>query len=218
MTRAAIIGTGYHVPSRVVTNDDLAQWMDTTDEWITERSGIKERRWLPQGEDGWTEITGAEMGAAAARMAIEDAGIEAEKIDLVLSDMQMPGRSGMELLSDIKIHLDYQPLVVMMTAFGTIELALEATRKGAQDFLADLPLPTARIRDRMLERARGAAFVQPVSRALMPGWLDQWPKMMQVLPETKEEKKLINNQSGGQRTYYQNLFDTKAAIMVLILL
>jgi len=61
--------------------------------------------------------------------------LRAEKIDLVLSDMQMPGRGGMELLGDIRTHLDYQPLVVMMTAFGSIELALEATRNGAQDFL-----------------------------------------------------------------------------------
>ncbi len=61
--------------------------------------------------------------------------LRAEKIDLVLSDMQMPGRGGMELLSDIRTHLDYQPVVIMMTAFGSIELALDATRRGAQDFL-----------------------------------------------------------------------------------
>jgi len=96
MNRAAIIGTGFFVPERVITNNDLAQWMDTTDEWITERSGIKERRWLPQDEAGWTEMTGAEMGAAAARMAIEDASIEAEEIDLVIygtlnPDVMFPG-------------------------------------------------------------------------------------------------------------------------------
>lgn len=61
--------------------------------------------------------------------------LRVEKIDLVLSDMQMPGRGGMELLGDIRTHLDYQPVVIMMTAFGSIELALDATRHGAQDFL-----------------------------------------------------------------------------------
>jgi 3-oxoacyl-[acyl-carrier-protein] synthase-3 len=84
MSNAAIIGTGLHVPSRVVTNEDLTQWMDTSDEWITERSGIKERRWIELNADGSTVETGAEMGAAAARMAIEDAGIDKEEIDLIL--------------------------------------------------------------------------------------------------------------------------------------
>jgi len=96
MPRAAIIGTGYFVPERVVTNADLTQWMDTSDEWITERSGIKERRWLRVDENGQTEITGAEMGARAARMAIEAANIEAGQIDQVIygtlnPDFNFPG-------------------------------------------------------------------------------------------------------------------------------
>jgi len=96
MTHAAIIGTGMYVPSRVVTNEDLTQWMDTSDEWITERSGIKERRWLEQDDAGVTVETGAEMGAAAARIAIEDAGIDKNDIDLILyatlsSDVVFPG-------------------------------------------------------------------------------------------------------------------------------
>jgi 3-oxoacyl-[acyl-carrier-protein] synthase-3 len=96
MTRAAIIGTGYFVPERIITNNDLAQWMDTSDEWITERSGIKERHWLRQDENGWTEMTGAEMGAAAGKMAMEDAGVDPEAVDLVIygtinPDVQFPG-------------------------------------------------------------------------------------------------------------------------------
>lgn len=84
MTRAAITGTGMYVPPRTTTNGDLAGLIDTSDEWITERSGIKERRWLEVDADGWTVQTGAEMGAAAARQAIEAAGIEAESIDQVI--------------------------------------------------------------------------------------------------------------------------------------
>ncbi len=96
MTRAAITGTGFYVPDNVVTNDDLTQWMETSDAWITERSGIKQRRWLRQDEDGQTEMTGAAMGAAAARMAIAAAGIEPADIDLVLyatlnPDLFFPG-------------------------------------------------------------------------------------------------------------------------------
>jgi DNA-binding NtrC family response regulator len=70
-------------------------------------------------------------GTVAEAMTV----LRTERIDLVLSDLQMPGRDGLELLSDIRTHLDYQPLVIMMTAFGSIELALTATRQGAQDFL-----------------------------------------------------------------------------------
>jgi len=84
MTRAAIIGTGYFVPENIVTNDDLAGMMDTSDQWITERSGIKERRWLRQDKNGITEMTGSEMGAQAARMAMEAAGCQPEDIDQVI--------------------------------------------------------------------------------------------------------------------------------------
>jgi two-component system, NtrC family, response regulator AtoC len=61
--------------------------------------------------------------------------LKKEKIDIVLSDVQMPVRGGLELLADIKSELDYSPVVVMMTAFGTIEGAVEATRHGASDYL-----------------------------------------------------------------------------------
>ena len=50
-----------------MTNDDLSKMMDTNDEWIQERTGIKERRWIPEGSDD----TSAVMGAKAARIAIE---------------------------------------------------------------------------------------------------------------------------------------------------
>ena len=56
-------------------------------------------------------------------------------VDLVLSDIQMPGRGGMDLLREIADQLDYRPVVVMMTAFGTIEGAVQATRQGAFDYL-----------------------------------------------------------------------------------
>jgi 3-oxoacyl-[acyl-carrier-protein] synthase-3 len=82
--RAAITGTGFWVPPQVVTNDDLAARIDTSDAWITERSGIRERRWLARDAEGNTEISGAEMGARAAREAIAAAGIEAAEIEQVI--------------------------------------------------------------------------------------------------------------------------------------
>ena len=50
MNSAIIKGMGYYVPDNVVTNEDLSKIMETTDEWITERTGIKERRWINNGE------------------------------------------------------------------------------------------------------------------------------------------------------------------------
>jgi 3-oxoacyl-[acyl-carrier-protein] synthase-3 len=78
MTRTAIVGTGYHVPERVVTNDELTRHMDTSDEWIRERTGIRERRWVREG------TTGAGMAAEAARMALDDAGIPAGEVDAIV--------------------------------------------------------------------------------------------------------------------------------------
>ncbi len=78
MPRTAIMGTGHWVPERVVTNDDLTQFMETSDEWIQERTGIQERRWVEEG------TTGADMAARASRIALEDAGIAAEEVDAVV--------------------------------------------------------------------------------------------------------------------------------------
>ncbi len=78
MTCAMVIGTGHCVPDRVVTNRDLMQWMDTSDEWIVERTGIRERRWITPG------TTLDDLAAGAARMALQDAGIAAEELDLII--------------------------------------------------------------------------------------------------------------------------------------
>jgi DNA-binding NtrC family response regulator len=61
--------------------------------------------------------------------------LQAGRYDAVLSDIQMPGRGGLDLLADIQSKLEYAPVVIMMTAFGTIEQAVEATRHGAFDYL-----------------------------------------------------------------------------------
>lgn len=80
MTRTKIAGVGHYVPDNVVTNHDLEKIMDTTDEWITERTGIKERRWVPMG----SEDTTSGMGTKAARKAIKNAGLEPKDIDLII--------------------------------------------------------------------------------------------------------------------------------------
>ncbi len=84
MTRAAIAGTGFYVPERIVTNQDMTRWMDTSDEWIFQRSGIQQRRWVERGPDGHTVETGSEMGAKAASRALAQGGVAPEDVDLVI--------------------------------------------------------------------------------------------------------------------------------------
>ncbi|MES2372184.1 MAG: beta-ketoacyl-ACP synthase III [Bacteroidota bacterium] len=79
MPRSKIAGIGMYVPKNVVTNNDLTQYMDTNDEWIQERTGIKERRYAHR-----TEETTTTMGVEAAKIAIERAGTTAQDIDFIV--------------------------------------------------------------------------------------------------------------------------------------
>jgi len=75
-----ITGLGSYVPENVVTNDDLSKMMETTDEWIQERTGIIERRWVTPGSGETT----SSMGVKAAKKAIERAGISKDDIDFII--------------------------------------------------------------------------------------------------------------------------------------
>lgn len=77
--RSKIAGLGYFVPENVVTNNDLTAVMDTNDEWIRARTGIEERRYVTRYKD-----TPATMGTAAAKIAMERAGVKPEDIDFVI--------------------------------------------------------------------------------------------------------------------------------------
>ena len=96
-----ILGTGFAVPDRVVTNEELSQVMDTTDDWIRTRTGIQERRWVKEGE------TGASLALAAAQRAIEAAGLSATDLDAIVfatstPDHFIPG-GGVYLQRDLNI-------------------------------------------------------------------------------------------------------------------
>ena len=80
MYQTKIAGLGKYVPENVVTNEDLSKRMETNDEWITERTGIKERRHIKKG-DGNTTAT---MGVKAAKIALERSGISKDDIDLIV--------------------------------------------------------------------------------------------------------------------------------------
>lgn len=86
MTRSYIKGLASYVPPRVVKNDELRQWMDTSDEWIRQRTGIEERHYADEGV--WT----SDLGLEAATRALEDAGITKDDVDLILFATLSPDR------------------------------------------------------------------------------------------------------------------------------
>jgi len=102
MPYSRIAGVGHFVPERVVTNDDLAKLMDTSDEWIRERTGIRERRFV---EDG---VSSSDLGEAAALEALEGAGWKAEDVEFIVfatlsPDLYFPG-NGVLLQRDLGVR------------------------------------------------------------------------------------------------------------------
>ena len=98
-----IIGLGSYIPKKVVTNDDFAKFLDTSDEWITERTGIKERHIA----DHITEKPST-MAVEAAKKAIEDAGIDPKDIDLIVTASTTPD------------------LVILVAAWNTVQSFIES--------------------------------------------------------------------------------------------
>ena len=110
-TRVGITGVGVYVPERVLTNADLEQMVDTSDEWITERTGIKERRIAADDE------AASDMALPAAREALERAGVGAEELDVVLVATSTPD-------------------MLFPTTAALVAGDLGATRAAAYDILA----------------------------------------------------------------------------------
>ena len=81
-----IVSMGRYLPEHVMTNRDMESIVETSDEWIVERTGIRERRIAPP------EMTAADMGAAAARVAMERAGVAPEEVDILIVSTATPDR------------------------------------------------------------------------------------------------------------------------------
>jgi 3-oxoacyl-[acyl-carrier-protein] synthase III len=79
MPHTTIISTGHHVPARCLTNEDLTEWWDTSDEWIRGRTGIERRHWVEPGVEA-----GSDLALGAARNALELAGMEAGELDCII--------------------------------------------------------------------------------------------------------------------------------------
>ena len=102
MNSSKIIGMGFHVPENVITNETLSQIIDTSDEWIQARSGIKERRWATE------DISTFDLAHQASLNAISDADIDPQEIDMIIvgtlsSDYFFPGVSA-QLQESLKLN------------------------------------------------------------------------------------------------------------------
>ena len=84
VTRSVVLGCGSYLPVRLVTNDDLTKIVDTSNEWIVQRTGIRERHIAADGE-----LT-SDLGVAAARAALADAKVDAQSIDLIVLATSTP--------------------------------------------------------------------------------------------------------------------------------
>ena len=107
MKKTVIRGTGRFLPPRVVTNHDMTQWMDTSDDWIRKRTGIEQRHWVPQ-EGG---VGSSDLGLEASRIAMQRAGWKPQDIDLIIfatlsPDIFFPGPG---CLLQHKLGLDATP-------------------------------------------------------------------------------------------------------------
>lgn len=103
VSASTILGVGHYVPSKVVTNDDLAKLMSTSDEWIQQRTGIKERRYVER-----SGIGASDLAVPAARMALEHAGLTEKDVDAIVfatlsPDHNFPG-SGCFLGDKLGLH------------------------------------------------------------------------------------------------------------------
>lgn len=128
MHRSRLLGIGMSVPSRVVTNHELATLMETSHDWIVERTGIEQRRWVVEGE------TGATLATAASQEAIRRAGLEPKDIDLIVyatlsPDFNFPGTG-----------------VFVQRALGLREIACLDIRQQCTGFVYGLSVADAYIR------------------------------------------------------------------------
>jgi 3-oxoacyl-[acyl-carrier-protein] synthase III len=79
MPKTEFISAGFHVPERVLTNDELTQWWETSDEWIRERTGIEQRHWVEPGVEA-----GSDLALEATRKALAAAEMDASELDCII--------------------------------------------------------------------------------------------------------------------------------------
>ena len=123
-----IVGTGSYVPEQIVTNDDLAKIVETNDEWITTRTGIKRRHRLSQEENA------SDLGTHAARKALEDAGLDAAKLTHILTATCTPDHLSPSLSCIIGGNIGAGPAIAI-ASYVTGRIANKAANPGYKRLL-----------------------------------------------------------------------------------
>lgn len=192
LKRAYISGTGYYVPEKVLTNKDLEKMVDTSDEWIVTRTGIRERRIAAKNE------TSSTMGAEAAKMAIHDAGLKSKDIDMIITntitpDMIFPSTSA--LIGDI---LDIRNIGVF---------DIEATCSG---FIYGLSIARQYI---MTGEYKNILLISSEILSRLTDWEDRNTCVLfgdaaaaAVISESHDKKELIATYLGGDGAYKDLLY------------
>ncbi len=116
-----IIGTGHYVPGPPVTNEQLARVMDTSDEWVFKRSGIRQRHYAPEG------VGASDLGTEAARKALDAAGITAKEIDYIVFATMTPDYvfPGSAALVGAKLGIDGTPALDIRQQCGAMLFGLQ---------------------------------------------------------------------------------------------
>jgi 3-oxoacyl-[acyl-carrier-protein] synthase III len=188
---SVIAGTGMYVPENVVSNHDLTRIMDTSDDWITTRTGVKERRFADPG------IGSSDLGIRAAQHALADAAIEPHDIDILVTatmtpDYMAPGIAGL-----------------VQTGLGLERVAAFDLRQQCSGFLYALDLA-----DAMITAGRGTTALvvgAEVHGGFQPWGEATWKNLMTGHGAISEEEFARNTQFRG----WSVLFGDGAGAMVL---
>jgi 3-oxoacyl-[acyl-carrier-protein] synthase-3 len=132
--RTEFLATGFHVPARVVTNDDLAAIMDTSDEWIVQRSGIKTRHWVSEGD------TGVTLAREASLRALAKAGLAPRDLDCIVYCTCTPD------------HFEPGNGVFLQRELGITDIPAVDVRNQCSGFIYGLSIADAWIRTGQYER------------------------------------------------------------------
>jgi 3-oxoacyl-[acyl-carrier-protein] synthase-3 len=171
--RARIISMGAYLPERILTNQELETLVDTSDEWISTRTGIKERRIA--APDEYT----SDMGAAAAKQALAKAGVAAESIDLILVATMTPD------------YISSSTAALIQAALGAKNAAAADIQASCSGFLYGLSMAKAYIESGLYQN------VLLIAAEKMSTYMDYQDRSTCVLFGDGAAAALISNQGKG---------------------